>query len=124
MAQDDEIFFSLVPGMLPDFMAGIDVLEQNNWGIPMRHFLKEEVEMRPKYMDMAQSAWYGRKIRIRLSDHAKHWPSGRTRHPKGGKKMKKSALRVSYRYHGGPVCIRSSVCSAGGAENVYAQIPL
>jgi uncharacterized protein (DUF169 family) len=54
MAQDDEIFFSLVPEMLPDFMAGIDLLEENNWGIPMRHFLKEEVEMRPKYIEMAE----------------------------------------------------------------------
>jgi uncharacterized protein (DUF169 family) len=54
LAQDDEIFFSLVPGMLPDFIAGINFLEQNGWGIPMRHFLKEEVEMRPKYMDMAE----------------------------------------------------------------------
>lgn len=53
MAQDDEVFFSLVPEMLPDFLAGIDVLEKNNWGIPMRHFLKEEVEMRPKYVEMA-----------------------------------------------------------------------
>ena len=54
MAQDDEIFFSFVPRMLPDFIDGIDVLEQNGWGIPMHHFLKEEVAMRPKYMDMAQ----------------------------------------------------------------------
>jgi uncharacterized protein (DUF169 family) len=54
MAQDDELFFSLVPEMLPDFTQGIDVLEKNNWGIPMKHFLKEEVEMRPKYMEMAE----------------------------------------------------------------------
>jgi uncharacterized protein (DUF169 family) len=54
MAQDDEIFFSFVPDMLPDFIAGIDVLEKNGWGIPMHHFLKEEVTMRPRYMDMAR----------------------------------------------------------------------
>jgi uncharacterized protein (DUF169 family) len=54
MAQDDELFFSLVPEMLPDFMAGIDWLEQNNWGIPMQHFLKEQALMRPRYMDMAR----------------------------------------------------------------------
>ena len=54
LAQDDEIFFSLVPDMLPDFIAGIEVLEQNEWGLPMKHFLREEVEMRPKYMDMAR----------------------------------------------------------------------
>jgi uncharacterized protein (DUF169 family) len=54
LAQDDEIFFSLVPDMLPDFISGIEVLEKNEWGIPMKHFLKEEVEMRPKYMEMAR----------------------------------------------------------------------
>jgi len=54
MAQDDEIFFSLVPEILPDFIEGIDILEQNEWGIPMKHFLKEEVEMRPKYTEMAE----------------------------------------------------------------------
>ena len=54
MAQDDEIFFSFIPEMLPDFLAGIEVLEQNHWGIPMKHFLKEEVEMRPKYAEMAE----------------------------------------------------------------------
>lgn len=53
MAQDDEIFFSLVPEMLPDFIAGIECLEKNGWGIPMHHFLKEEVPMRPKYIEMA-----------------------------------------------------------------------
>lgn len=54
MAQDDEIFFSLVPEMLPDFIAGIAWLEQNQWGIPMKHFLKEEVEMRPKYQEIGK----------------------------------------------------------------------
>lgn len=54
LAQDDEIFFSFVPEMLKDFIAGIDVLEQNSWGLPMRNFLKEEVEMRPKYMEIAE----------------------------------------------------------------------
>lgn len=54
LAQDDEIFFSLVPGMLKDFIAGIEVLEQNDWGLPMRIFIKEEVEMRPKYVEMSK----------------------------------------------------------------------
>ena len=54
MAQDDEIFFSMVPEMLPDFTAGIKWLEKNQWGIPMKHFLKEEVEMRPRYQEMAK----------------------------------------------------------------------
>jgi uncharacterized protein (DUF169 family) len=54
MAQDDEIFFSLVPEILPDIIKGIDILEKNDWGIPMKHFLKEEVEMRPKYIEMAE----------------------------------------------------------------------
>ena len=54
MAQDDEIFFSMPPEMLPDFIAGIDFLEESNWGIPMLHFLKEEVDLRPKYMEMSE----------------------------------------------------------------------
>ena len=36
-------------------------LEQNEWGIPMKHFLKEEVEMRPKYTEMAELL--GMKVR-------------------------------------------------------------
>jgi len=54
MAQDDEIFFSFVPEMLPDFVAGINWLEKQNWGIPMNLMLKEEVELRPKYIEMAK----------------------------------------------------------------------
>lgn len=44
---------SHVPEMLPDFIAGVECLEKNGWGIPMHHFLKEEVPMRPKYIEMA-----------------------------------------------------------------------
>lgn len=54
MAQDDELFFSFVPSMLPDIIDGIDMLEQHNWGLPMKLFLKEELEMRPNYMIMAK----------------------------------------------------------------------
>lgn len=54
MAQDDELFFSFVPEMLPDLLSGIDMLEQHNWGLPMKLFLKEELEMRPNYMIMAK----------------------------------------------------------------------
>jgi len=54
MAQDDEIFFSMAPEMLPDFMEGIEWLERNQWGIPMKLFLKGEVEMRPRYQEMAR----------------------------------------------------------------------
>jgi len=46
---------------LRDFIEGIDILEQNEWGIPMKHFLKEEVEMRPKYTEMAELL--GMKVR-------------------------------------------------------------
>jgi hypothetical protein len=40
--------------MLPDFIAGIEVLEQNDWGIPMPHLIKEEAPMRDKYVDMTR----------------------------------------------------------------------
>ncbi len=53
MAQDDEILFSFTPNMLPDFIERIEVLEKNGWGIPMRRFHKEQVQMRPKYMEIA-----------------------------------------------------------------------
>jgi len=61
MAQDDEILFSLIPEMLPDFIAGINWLEKNNWGIPMIHMLKEEVDLRPKYIEMGEKL--GMKLR-------------------------------------------------------------
>ena len=54
LAQDDEIFFSFTPNMLPAFIEGIEFLEKNGWGIPMRRFHKEEVPMRPKYMEIAK----------------------------------------------------------------------
>jgi len=47
--------------MLPDFIAGINWLEKNNWGIPMIHMLKEEVDLRPKYIEMGEKL--GMKLR-------------------------------------------------------------
>ncbi len=62
-AQDDEIFFTLVPEMLPDFVAGARFLQEHNWGIPMIQEYKEEYDLKPGYakagemlgMDMKQS---------------------------------------------------------------------
>lgn len=51
-AQDDEIMFSLLPEMLPDFIAGIQWLQKHNWGIPMIQEYKEEYDLKPKYRDL------------------------------------------------------------------------
>jgi uncharacterized protein (DUF169 family) len=62
-AQDDEILFTLIPEMLPDFIAGTKFLQEQNWGIPMIQEYKEEYDLKPGYakvgemlgMDMKQS---------------------------------------------------------------------
>ncbi|MFW6150640.1 MAG: DUF169 domain-containing protein [Chloroflexota bacterium] len=62
-AQDDEILFSLLPELLPDFVEGARFLQEHEWGIPMIQEYKEEYNLKPKYaevgellgMDMTQS---------------------------------------------------------------------
>jgi len=62
-AQDDEILFTLLPEMLPDFIAGARFLQEHNWGIPMIQEYKEEYDLKPGYgrlgemlgMDMKKS---------------------------------------------------------------------
>jgi uncharacterized protein (DUF169 family) len=62
-AQDDEILFTLIPEMLPDFITGTKFLQEQNWGIPMIQEYKEEYDLKPGYgkvgemlgMDMKQS---------------------------------------------------------------------
>ena len=46
-AQDDEILFTMFPGMLPDFIEGTKFLQERNWGIPMIQEYKEEYDMKP-----------------------------------------------------------------------------
>ncbi len=53
-AQDDEIMFTLLPEMLPDFIAGIKRLQKHNWGIPMIQEYKEEYDLKPKYRDLGE----------------------------------------------------------------------
>jgi uncharacterized protein (DUF169 family) len=53
-AQDDEILFTLLPEMLPDFIEGIHWLQNHNWGIPMIQEYKEEYDLKPKYKEMAE----------------------------------------------------------------------
>ena len=48
-AQDDEILFSLMPEMLPDFVTGTRFLQEHNWGIPMIQEYKEEYDLKPAY---------------------------------------------------------------------------
>jgi uncharacterized protein (DUF169 family) len=53
-AQDDEILFTIIPEMLPDFIAGMRFLQQHNWGIPMLQEYKEEYDLKPKYRDLGE----------------------------------------------------------------------
>ena len=52
-AQDDEILFSLIPEMLPDFVEGANFLQERNWGIPMLQEYKEEYDLKPGYKKLA-----------------------------------------------------------------------
>ena len=53
-AQDDEILFTLIPEMLPDFVSGIHWLQEHSWGIPLRQEHKEEYDLKPKYRDLGE----------------------------------------------------------------------
>jgi len=63
-AQDDEIMFSIPPSMLPNFIEGINWLQNKNWGIPMIEEYREEYPLKPGYaklgeeleMDLKQSS--------------------------------------------------------------------
>ncbi|MFC1992617.1 DUF169 domain-containing protein [Chloroflexota bacterium] len=48
-AQDDEILFSLLPEMLPDFIAGVRFLQEHQWGLPLIQEFKEEYSLKPAY---------------------------------------------------------------------------
>ena len=54
MAQDDEIMFSLLPEMLPDFVEGARFLQEHNWGIPMLQEYKEEYDLKPAYAELGE----------------------------------------------------------------------
>jgi len=54
MAQDDEIMFSLLPDMLPDFIEGTRFLQEHNWGIPMLQEYKEEYDLKPAYAQLGE----------------------------------------------------------------------
>ena len=53
-AQDDEILFTIIPEMLPDFIKGIHWLQKRNWGIPMLQEYKEEYDLKPLYRDLGE----------------------------------------------------------------------
>jgi uncharacterized protein (DUF169 family) len=54
MAQDDELIFTLIPEMLPDFIVGTNWLQEHNWGIPMTQTYKEEQDLKPKYKELGE----------------------------------------------------------------------
>ena len=48
-AQDNEIIFTLIPEMLPDFIEAIHYEQAHEWGLPVLNKLKEEYPLKPKY---------------------------------------------------------------------------
>jgi len=60
-AQDNEIIFTLIPKMLPDFIQGIQYEQEHEWGLPFFTKLKEEYYLKPKYKA------FGEKIGLDLS---------------------------------------------------------
>jgi len=61
-AQDDEIIFSLIPEMLPDFVEGTKFLQKHNWGIPMIQEYKEEYDLKPGYAKLGEMLGMDMKI--------------------------------------------------------------
>jgi uncharacterized protein (DUF169 family) len=53
-AQDDEILFTLMPEMLPDFVAGTRWLQEHEWGLPMIQSYKEEGPLKLAYAKMGE----------------------------------------------------------------------
>ena len=53
-AQDDEILFTLLPELLPDFIEGARFLQEHRWGIPMIQEYKEEYDLKPKYAELGE----------------------------------------------------------------------
>jgi uncharacterized protein (DUF169 family) len=53
-AQDDEILFSMLPEMLPDFMEGVRWLHEHGWSIPMIQRYQEEYDLKLSYKDLAE----------------------------------------------------------------------
>jgi len=54
LAQDDEILFTLLPEMLPDFVAGTRFLQEHEWGLPMSQEYKEEYDLKPAYAKLGE----------------------------------------------------------------------
>ena len=55
-AQDDDMMFTMVPEMLPDFIDGMHFEQKNGWGLPTKRQIKEEYPLLPRYEE------YGRKL--------------------------------------------------------------
>ncbi len=53
-AQDDELLFTLIPELLPDFVAGTRFLQEQNWGLPMIQEYKEEYDLKPAYAKLGE----------------------------------------------------------------------
>ena len=53
-AQDDEVIFSLIPEMLPDFIEGARFLQEHGWGLPLICEYKEEYPLKPAYAKLGE----------------------------------------------------------------------
>lgn len=65
-AQDNEIIFTLIPEMLPDFIQGIQYEQEHEWGLPFFTKSKEEYFLKPKYKA------FGEKIGLDLNQSPPH----------------------------------------------------
>lgn len=53
-AQDDEILVTLIPELLPDFVAGTRFLQEHEWGLPINQEYKEEYDLKPAYAKLGE----------------------------------------------------------------------
>ncbi len=53
-AQDDEILVTLIPELLPDFVAGTRFLQEHEWGLPVNQEYKEEYDLKPAYAKLGE----------------------------------------------------------------------
>lgn len=50
-AQDDEVLFTILPELLPDFIAGARWLQDHEWGLPLIEVFKEEYPLKKAYAE-------------------------------------------------------------------------
>ena len=64
-AQDNEIIFTLIPKMLPDFIQGIQYEQEHEWGLPFFTKLKEEYFL--KILSMTQGVNWKMEMEMNIT---------------------------------------------------------